>query len=130
MSRVVGLLTALALSGCTSTPPMDSSAVTMQFHSQGCVGDWPSNEPQETTVIRSDADGITTFQIRHPASCGLNVQNPAFSVIGNSIEMRYEMYSPNDKAIMCDCDYRATFSFSHLPAMIRTASFEWSENKR
>ena len=102
----------------------------MTFEDLGCAGDWPSNEPQETNVVRTDADGTTSFQVRHPASCGLSTRKPGFSIKGDALTMRYEMYSPDGVAIMCDCDYRARFKFTNLPAAVKSASFAWSEHER
>ena len=102
----------------------------MSFEDLGCYGDWPSNEPQQTTVVRTDINGATSFQVRHAASCGLNTRNPSFSINGDALTLRYEMFSQDGAAILCDCDYRAKFNFTNLPPSVKSASFEWSQHER
>jgi hypothetical protein len=130
MSRVASFVAVLAIAGCVSAPAPGSAAVTMRFGSHGCTGELSSTDAQETTIVRSDLNGVTEFRVFHAASCGLNIRNPEFTITGESLEMRYEMYSPDGMAIMCDCGYRSTFSFSHLPATVKSASFKWSEHER
>ena len=129
MSKLVGLLLFIAIAGCASAPTV-SPSVAMTFEDLGCAGDWPSDEPQQTTVVRTDADGATSFQVRHPASCGLSAKKPGFSIQGDALTLRYALYPPSGMAIMCDCDYRARFRFTNLPSTIKSASFVWSEHER
>ena len=129
MSRLVAFTLLLVLAGCASALPTIPS-VGMTFEDFGCAGDWPSNEPQKTTVVRTDAEGTTSFEVRHPASCGLSARQPGFSIAGDVLAMRYELYSPNNMAIMCDCAYRSKFKFTHLPPTIKSATFAWSEHER
>ena len=129
MSKFAGVLLLLALVGCASTRTA-SPSVAMTFEDLGCDGDWPTNEPQKTTVVRTDTDGTTSFQVRHSASCGLSTRKPAFSINGDALTLRYEMYSPDGAAILCDCDYRAKFNFTNLPPTVKSASFEWSQHER
>jgi len=129
MRRFVALVLVSVLAGCASAPAALPS-VAMTFEDSGCVGDWPFNEPQETTVVRTDADGTTSFEIRHPASCGLRARQPGFSIAGDALAMRYELYPPDGMAIMCDCAYSSRFKFTNLPSTIERASFAWSEHER
>ena len=129
MSKFVGLILLFVLAGCASAPAA-SPSVAMTFEDFGCAGEWPANEPLETTVVRTDADGATSFEVRHPASCGLSARQPGFSIAGDALAMRYELYSQNGMAIMCDCAYRSKFKFTNLPPTVKSASFAWSEHER
>ena len=129
MSKLAGVLLFLALTGCASTRS-PSPSVAMSFEDLGCYGDWPSNEPQQTTVVRADTNGTTSFQVRHAASCGLSARKPSFSIDSDALTLRYEMFSQDGTAILCDCDYRARFNFTNLPSTVKSASFAWSEHER
>jgi hypothetical protein len=96
----------------------------MVFQFNGCSGELSHDDNYETTVARQDQGAVTVFQVGHAATCGLDVRNPSYSINGNSLELTYEMYSQTGAVVMCDCGYHSQFTFTNLPASVKTASFQ------
>lgn len=120
---------AAALFGCASALPAGDH-LAMAFEDLGCRGEWPTDTPQKTSVVRTETDLGTTFHVTHPATCGLRARKPGYTVRGTAVELRYELYSPTGSVVMCDCAYQSKFTFPVLPPSVQSASFTWSEHDR
>ncbi|MGN6111865.1 MAG: hypothetical protein ACTHOC_02455 [Luteimonas sp.] len=101
----------------------------MTFKFNGCSGELSSDDSYETTVTRQDQGTTTTFQVSHAAACGLDVRHPDYSINGDSLKLTYEMYSQTRAVVMCDCGYRSQFTFTGLPASVKSASFSATFNE-
>ncbi|MBW8310841.1 MAG: hypothetical protein K0M64_02295 [Rhizobium sp.] len=95
----------------------------MTFKFIGCSGELSHDDSYETRIARKDHGAATTFQVNHAATCGLDVRNPSYAIRGDSLKLTYKMYSQNGMVVMCDCGYRSQFTFTNLPASVKSASF-------
>ena len=102
----------------------------MTFGSLECVGDWPSDEPVRTTVVRRDQGATTSFLVRHAATCGLAARRPAYEFADGQLKLKYDLYTESGAVVMCECDYRSMFTFHKLPEIVQSASFEYSTDER
>lgn len=129
MRKSFGVLLAVGVSGCVSAP-QEANGLAMTFEDLGCGGEWPYDKPQEASIVRKQSEDGTSFEITHPATCGLSARRPAYSVSGAELALRYELYSQTGTVVMCDCAYASRFTFSGLPSAVQSISFTWSEHER
>ena len=126
MGKFIAIIFLGALAGCASTGrPSDSAfaRTTMKFEYLGCSGALSLGDSYDTLISRTDQGTTTTFQVRHAATCGLDVRRPAYSVSDGKLALTYEMYSKNGGVVMCDCSYSSRFTFSNLPTSVESTSF-------
>ena len=126
MRKIIAALFICTVSACTSVPPTSSAvpaqpAMAFKFH--GCSGELSHDDNYETTVTREAHGTTTTFQVAHAATCGLDARHPSYEIVGDRIELTYEMYSQNGAVVMCDCGYRSQYTFTGLPDSVKEASF-------
>lgn len=100
----------------TEPPALES------FEFIGCSGDFegPDATPE---VWRVMADGKVSFLTHTVAACGLAGRAPTVSGSTESLDLSYELYSPTDVAIMCECEYWAKFTFGPEAHTVKSATF-------
>ena len=120
------ILTTFVIAALTGVP----SAIAQQegppklqsFEFIGCSGDFErlDSTPEVWRVMR---DGKVSFLTHTVAACGLSGRSPV--VTGNlaTLNLGYEMYSPTDVAIMCECEYWAKFTFGPEAHTVKTVTF-------
>ncbi|MCB1566495.1 MAG: hypothetical protein KDI78_12920 [Xanthomonadales bacterium] len=88
----------------------DAHPELKSFEFLGCSGDWDGKlgEPEVWRVV---ADGQITFLTHSVATCGLSGRSPIVTGSQTQLSLSYELYSPTNVVIMCDCEYWAKFSF-------------------
>jgi hypothetical protein len=126
MSKILAAIILCIMPACASAPPPNGLAPnqpTMTFKFNGCSRELSSDDSYETTVARQDRGATTIFHVSHAATCGLDVRHPNYSISDNRLELTYEMYSQTGAVVMCDCGYRSQFTFTNLPASVKSASF-------
>ena len=102
------------------TPKLES------FELLGCGGS-RSADQESDSVRRLTSRNKVTYLVRHTASCGLEGRNPKVTFVSGKLDLTYELYSPNDTVIYCDCDYWAKFSFGSSALQLRSVTFEGRE---
>ena len=126
MGKFLAIVVLGALAGCASYVQTGDSALTnttMKFEYLGCSKALSLGDSYETVISREEYGTTTTFQVRHAATCGLDVRRPAYSVSDGKLVLTYEMYSKNGGVVMCDCSYSSRFTFSNLPGSVESTSF-------
>jgi hypothetical protein len=93
------------------------------FEFLGCAGDW-SDDKTTDSVRRLTSNDRVTFLVRHPATCGLEGRNPRVTFASGKLDLSYELYSPNDSVIYCECEYWAKFTFDSSAMMLAGVTFE------
>src|SRR5688572_3045178 len=81
----------------------------------GCSGD-PDDGLVTATARRITSNGQVTFLVSSIGGCGLDGRNLNPIWQEGKLDLTFELYSPNDTVVMCDCEYWATFTFDS-PAM-------------
>jgi hypothetical protein len=126
MSKILAIIILCTVSACASAPRANGLAPgqpTMEFKFIGCSGELSHDDSYETTVARQNSGATTTFQVAHAATCGLDARHPSYSINGDNLDLTYEMHSQTGAIVMCDCGYRSQFTFTNLPASVKSASF-------
>jgi hypothetical protein len=126
MSKILAIIILCTMSACASSPrsgDLASEKPSMTFNLNGFSGELSHDDNYDTTVARQDHEATTAFQVSHAATCGLDARHPSYTISGDSLELTYEMYSRNGAVVMCDCGYRSQFTFTNLPASVKSASF-------
>ncbi|MBB1089099.1 hypothetical protein H4F99_11470 [Lysobacter sp. SG-8] len=100
----------------THTPALES------FEFIGCSGDF---EDMDATpeIWRVTADGKVSFLTHTVGACGLAGRAPAVAGNAETLDLNYELFSPTDAAIMCECEYWARFTFGPGAHTVKTATF-------
>src|SRR5690606_29984183 len=94
------LVASVALPAATAQQVQAPALKSFEFI--GCSGDFEGRDatPEIWRVI---ADGQVSFLTHTVAACGLAGRAPVVSGDADSLDLSYEMYSPTDVAIMCEC---------------------------
>ena len=93
------------------------------FEFLGCGGDY-SGGP---SVRRLTSNGNVTFLVRHSDTCGLEGRNPKATWDSGTLDLAYELYSPSEGVMMCDCEYWAKFTFGPAAMLLRGVTFGGQE---
>lgn len=110
-----GLAALLALPSAFAQGPL------RDFEFLGCAGDW-NGEP--TTVERITTRESVTFLVRHDQSCGLDIgDKPSFARADDTLTLDYALRSSDDSVVMCDCLYKAKFTFDKAMMDVRNVKF-------
>lgn len=118
------LLLALFMGGCASDPREDAQGSPLvDFHVVGCSRDFPGHDSLRTSIERQVGDGTVGFVVRHPDACGLRGENPSFAVEGGVLRLRYQLQAQDGIHLMCECEYRATFTFDRSMEGIEQVRF-------
>ena len=114
---LVGIAMVPAAAAQQTEPPALES-----FEFIGCSGDFEDTDatPQ---IWRIMADGKVSFLTHTVAACGLAGRTPTVSGSAESLDLSYELYSPTDVAIMCECEYWAKFTFGADAHAVKSATF-------
>ncbi|WP_077038387.1 hypothetical protein [Pelomonas sp. KK5] len=94
----------------------------MEFEFLGCKGDWPVDEPIRASVSRQAEGSRVSFLVRDPVDCGLKVDKPSYQLSGPALQLSYEIHADGPVAA-CYCEYRSRYTFSRLPAQVKTVDF-------
>jgi len=107
---------------CTTAISQSSKPVKIKaFEFLGCSGDW-NGKLTKPEVWRISGEGQVTFLTHHVATCGLSGRNPKATQLGDSLDLRYELRSPSEAVILCDCEYWAKFSMPSSAAKYTSAT--------
>jgi hypothetical protein len=107
---VVLLVLAAPASTALGQSPGDAGPQLRSFEFIGCSGDW-DGKLVKPEVWRATANNEVSFLTHQVAACGLVGSDPSVSSSGRSLNLAYELRSPSDAAVMCDCEYWAKFTF-------------------
>ena len=128
MSKIIGWLAALALSALAAPQVFGQSATggttpsLQSFEFIGCSGDW-DGKLTKPEVWRATTAGRVSFLTHHVATCGLEGRDPTASFNNGVLNLAYELHSPSDAVIMCDCEYWAKFTFGTDASGIKSVMF-------
>lgn len=86
----------------------------LEFRYLGC-NDWPKNRPYETIIQSSVADSNITYHVSDPASCGYSVRRPKYKLVGDTLSLSYNLYTPSGEVAACICEYKSEFRFRTNP---------------
>lgn len=92
------------------------------FEFIGCSGDFEGRDPTPE-IWRVMANGKVSFLTHAVAACGLAGRAPTVTGSADSLDLSYELYSPTDVAIMCECEYWAKFTFGPEAHTVKLATF-------
>jgi hypothetical protein len=123
-------LVVLSLAACSqnATRSQQTKSPLLSFELLGCGGDWPSDTPARATIQRLTLDDKVTFLVRHPDTCGLTAaRKPSFRVDQGELQLSYDLYSPDDSVVMCECEYVAKFTFDQSMMMVKKVRFAEEE---
>lgn len=111
MTRGV-LVLALFAAGCAASPRDAAPASALRdFHVVGCSRDFPGHDTLRTHVERQVENDTIVFTVRHPDACGLRGRDPSFAVEAGVLQLRYALEEQDGMHLLCECEYRATFTF-------------------
>ena len=118
------LFAAFAAASLTGTEAnqQKSTLKLESFEFLGCGGSRSADEESDS-VRRLISRNKVTYLVRHTATCGLDGRNPKVTFISDKLDLAYELYSPNDTIVYCDCDYWAKFTFGSSALQIRGVTF-------
>ncbi len=112
MKISAAILSAFIGVACTTALSQSSRPVKIKsFEFLGCSGDW-NGELKAPEIWRITGENSVTFLAHHVANCGLSGHDPRAALVGNSLELSYELTSPSEAVVMCDCEYWAKFSIA------------------
>ena len=100
------------------TPLSPREDLGFEFRYLGC-NDWPSGKPVETSVIAASALSGVTYSVSSPATCGLSAREPRYRLLGSTLSLSYDLYSPSGAVAACICEYRSEFHFAVDPTVKR-----------
>jgi hypothetical protein len=92
------------------------------FEFLGCSGQW-EEESFKPNAWRLTKNNQVSFLVRHPGTCGIEGRDPKAVLVGGNLELSYELHSPDDTTVLCDCEYWARFSFGESALQIRKVTF-------
>ena len=122
--RLAVLLSAAFVPAPSSGGEAASPSLPLQsFEYLGCSGE-PSEETTDPRVWRLTSRGKVSFLVQSSASCGLEGRNPKAEVVDGVLNLEYELYSPDDVAILCLCEYWARFTFDEKALGVRNVTFD------
>jgi hypothetical protein len=141
LALIAAVVTVAAASGCapgaasegdrqakSAQPPSDRSQSLRHngpiktFEFLGCSGDW-ADEGNTPDVWRTGSERGTYFLVRHADTCGYTIgSKPAAKIDGNSLELTYELSSPDGAVAACPCEYWAKFELIGAPAKLEKIS--------
>lgn len=123
--RHASLAVVLLACGCAPATREAAPATTLlDFHVVGCSRDFPGHDSLRTRIERQAGDGTVGFVVRHPDACGLRAGAPSFAVEGDVLHLRYARVEDSGMHLMCECEYRATFTFDRSMEGIERVRFE------
>ena len=113
LACVTVILLSLAVPASTAHGQSVAGAATPKLRSFefiGCSGDWDGKlvKPEVWRITASNEVSFLTHQV---ATCGLEGSDPSVSSSGGSLNLSYQLRSPSDAVVMCDCEYWAKFTF-------------------
>ena len=116
ISALVILLLPVSAQESVEHPALES------FEFLGCSGDF---EGQDATpeIWRLTANGKVSFLTHTVAACGLSGRAPAVMGGTDTLDLSYELYSPTDVVIMCECEYWARFTFGQEAHAVKSVTF-------
>lgn len=121
-SRIASLVL-IALPTIPAAVAQETQApVLRSFEFVGCSGDFEGRDASPE-IWRVTADGHISFLTHTIAACGLAGRAPAVAGNAESLDLSYEMYSPTDVAIMCECEYWAKFTFGPEAHTVKSVTF-------
>ncbi len=123
MKNYIVALIFVALAIAPSAVAQQTNAPVLEsFEFIGCSGDF---EGQDATpeIWRVMGDGKVSFLTHTVAACGLVGRAPSVSGSTEALDLGYELYSPTDVAIMCECEYWAKFTFGPEAHAVKSATF-------
>lgn len=110
--RRLSLVAALVACGCASaTRDEGAQSPLVDFHVVGCSRDFPGHDSLRTRIERQEGDGTIGFVVHHPDACGLQARDPRFSLEDGVLRLRYTLEQQSGMHLLCECEYRATFTF-------------------
>ncbi|GHC12989.1 hypothetical protein GCM10010080_30670 [Thermomonas carbonis] len=123
MKNIAITLVTLILAACTPVRVQHASPLALQsFEFLGCSGDFEGTDarPQVWRLTSGDTVSFLTHTV---AACGLSGRAP--SVVGHTdaLNLNYELHSPTDVAIMCECEYWAKFTFGREAYRVNKVTF-------
>ena len=123
MKKIIAILGLCAASfsfsvalGQSAAPPKLRS-----FEFLGCSGDWDGKQVKPE-VWRIMGDDQVTFLTHQVATCGLSGQDPVVSGNGIDLDLSYQLVSPSEAVVLCDCEYWARFTFGPEASGIRAVT--------
>lgn len=123
MKSYIAVLIAFASVALPSVVAQKNQAPTLEsFEFIGCSGDFEGQDAIPE-IWRVMADGKVSFLTHTVAACGLSGRFPAVAGSAGSLDLSYEMYSPTDVVIMCECEYWAKFTFGPEAYSVKSATF-------
>ena len=87
----------------------------LEFRFLGCNEDWPDNQSYEPVIKGVTAGSGITYNVSDPASCGYSVRNPKYKLVGDTLNLSYNMYTPSGEVAACICEYKSEFRFQQNP---------------
>ena len=84
----------------------------------GCSGD-PDDGYTTSTARRITSNNETTFLVSYISGCGLTGRDLKPTWENGELNLTFDLYSPNDAVVMCDCQYWAKFKFGSEAMMLR-----------
>ena len=123
MKSHIAALTFLALAAIPAAVAQQSQTPSLKsFEFIGCSGDFEGRDASPE-IWRVTADGSISFLTHTVAACGLAGRAPTVTGTTESLDLRYELYSPTDVAIMCECEYWAKFTFGPEAHTVKSVTF-------
>ena len=143
---IAAFLTAAASSGCTSgaaneaerqaevarpvsdqTRPVSLKGHIKSFEFLGCSGDW-TDEDGAPNVWRTGSERRTYFLVRHADTCGYTIgSKPTAKLVGDSLELSYELSNTSGMLAACECEYWAKFELTDTPPKLKMVSVNGAE---
>ena len=117
------LVVALLACGCASATREGPSSALVDFHVVPCSRDFPGHDTLRTSIVRQANGDTVDFVVRHPDACGLRARNPAFAVEAEVLQLRYDLEADTGMHLLCECEYRATFTFDRTMQGIEQVRF-------
>jgi hypothetical protein len=77
----------------------------------GCSGDPDDGYTTSTARRITSYKDNTSFLVSYISSCGQNGRDLKPSWKNGELDLTFDLYSPNDAYVMCDCEYWAKFTF-------------------
>lgn len=92
------------------------------FEFIGCSGDFEGRDATPE-IWRVVGNGKVSFLTHTVAACGLVGRAPTVTGSAGTLDLNYELHSPTDVAIMCECEYWAKFTFGPEAHAVKLATF-------
>ena len=118
---LIALVSTTALSQSSKPPKLKS------FEFLGCSGDW-DGKMTKPEIWRVAKDGSVTFLTHHVATCGLSGRNARVTGDSQALNLSYELHSPSEAVVMCDCEYWTKFTFGADAQSVRSVSLNGEQS--